>query len=66
MTWCAARGLPGGRSIAAPGAQPIARPPQVTVIVCCVVMAVALLAFYLLKKRPIYLVDFAVCKPPEE
>lgn len=40
--------------------------PQVTVISCSVLMAGAVLTYFLLKKRPVYLIDFAVAKPPEE
>lgn len=38
---------------------------QVTVVVCCSVLMAALLSFFLLQTRPVYLVDFSVYKPPE-
>ena len=37
----------------------------VTVVTCCSVLLAAVLAFFLLQTRPVYLVDFAVYRPPD-
>jgi hypothetical protein len=34
-------------------------------VACCSVLLAALMAFFLLQTRPVYLVDFAVYKPPD-
>eukprot|EP00878_Enallax_costatus_P003978 GHUV01004200.1.p1 GENE.GHUV01004200.1~~GHUV01004200.1.p1 ORF type:complete len:146 (+),score=15.43 GHUV01004200.1:262-699(+) len=37
----------------------------VTVVICCSVLLAAILSFFLLQTRPVYLVDFSVYKPPD-
>lgn len=37
----------------------------VTVVMCCSVLLAAVLSFFLLQMRPVYLVDFAVYKAPD-
>ena len=37
----------------------------VTVVTCTSVLLAAVLAFFLLQTRPVYLVDFAVYRPPD-
>jgi hypothetical protein len=39
--------------------------PQVTVVACCSMLVAAMLSFFLLQTRPVYLVDFAVHRPAD-
>lgn len=43
----------------------LAAPPQVQVVASVSLVAVAVLAWFLLQSRPVYLVDFAVFRAPD-
>ena len=55
----------GARAVCSPP-HPPPNTPQVTVVGCCSMLLAAVLSWFLLQTRPVYLVDFAVYRPPDD